>query len=98
MLTNKGTVTAAAGSYGTGTRSGSERVNGGAGGAGTVTTTQLVLEEEFLNPTLSSLEVENQTMYPVYDKEIYRYGVTLDSEESTVNIYPTLLSTSSISP
>jgi len=90
MLTTKGTVTASGGSYGVGTRSGSERSNGGSGGAGTVTYTELVLEEEFLNPTLSSLEVENQTMYPTFDSSIQQYGVTLDSEHSTVNINATL--------
>ena len=90
MLTNKGTVTASGGSYGVGTRSGSERSNGGSGGAGTVTYTELVLEEEFLNPTLSSLEVENQTIYPIFDPSIQQYGVTLDSEHSTVNINATL--------
>ena len=90
MLTNKGTVTASGGSYGVGTRSGSERSNGGSGGAGTVTYTELVLEEEFLNPTLSSLEVENQTIYPIFDSSIQQYGVTLDSEHSTVNINATL--------
>ena len=86
MLTSKGTVTATGGSYGVGTRKSSERSNGGSGGAGTVTYTELILEEEFLNPTLSGLEVENQTMYPTFDSGTYEYGVTLNSEHSTVNI------------
>lgn len=90
MLTTKGTVTANGGSYGVGTRNSSERSNGGSGGTGTVTYTELILEEEFLHPTLSSLEIENQNIYPTFDSNTHKYGVTLDSEHSTVNINATL--------
>ncbi|MDO5151335.1 MAG: glycine-rich protein, partial [Oscillospiraceae bacterium] len=86
MLSSKGTITATAGDRGYGTRANSERINGGIGGAGSITTTELVLEEEFLHPTLSSLEVEGQTIYPSFNSNVFNYGVTLDSETSTVNI------------
>ena len=46
MLSSKGTITATAGDRGYGTRANSERINGGIGGAGSITTTELVLEEE----------------------------------------------------
>lgn len=82
MLDNSGSITATGGAAITGEAG----ARGGAGGAGTVTTTQLVLEEEFLHPTLSNLEVTNQTIYPSFDSKTYNYGVTLDSETSTVNI------------
>ena len=58
----------------------------GAGGNGTVTKTQLVLEEEFLNPTLSSLEVDKGTITPAFTSNNHDYYVTLDSESSNVNI------------
>lgn len=58
----------------------------GAGGNGTVTKTQLVLEEEFLNPTLSLIEVDKGTITPVFTSSNHDYYVTLDSESSNVNI------------
>lgn len=90
MLTTKGTITANGGSYGVGTRNGGEKANGGSGGTGTITYTEIILEEEFLHPTLSSLEVENQNIYPTFDSNTHSYGITLDSEHSTVNINATL--------
>ncbi|MCM1053584.1 MAG: cadherin-like beta sandwich domain-containing protein [Ruminococcus sp.] len=81
----RGTITADGGSAVKATRS-----TGGAGGAGTVTATQLVLKEEFLHPTLSSLSVVGNTLTPSFQNKNYEYYVTLDSENSHVTVNATL--------
>ena len=82
QLTTSGTMTATGGARGTA----SKGSPGGYGGAGTVTSTQLILDEEFLTPTLSSLTVDKGEIKPSFDKYTNTYGVTLDSENSLVNI------------
>lgn len=80
MIETEGTVTAEGGA-----RRCITSCNG-AGGNGTVTKTQLVLDEEFLNPTLSSLSVDKETITPSFTSDNHDYYVTLDSESSNVNI------------
>lgn len=91
-----GSTSAAGGGAGTGTRASSERSNGGAGGAGTVTFTQLILDEEFIRPTLMDLRVENHTMYPTFNSKVFNYRVTLDSESTPVNVIGTLTNSENI--
>ncbi|MDD3340739.1 MAG: cadherin-like beta sandwich domain-containing protein [Bacilli bacterium] len=90
-FTAKGTATATGGSYGVGTRGGSERSDGAIGGVGSITYTTLVLDPEFLDPTLSSLKVDKGTMQPsTFDSAIKKYVVGLDSEDYKVNISATV--------
>src|SRR5574344_558014 len=85
-LTSKGAVTASGGS----SVCGYQGACGGAGGAGTVTYTQLVLEAEYLNPTLATLTIDKGSLDPTFDSSTNTYSVNLGSEESLVNIGATL--------
>ncbi len=58
----------------------------GAGGAGTVTTMKLVLDEELMNPSLSYLTVNPGSLNPSYDKKTLSYNVNLNSEQSKITI------------
>ena len=69
---------------------GTAESNGSKGGDGSVTLTQLVLDEEEIKPTLKTLTVDKGTLKPSFDKTTNEYSVTLDSEESLVNIDATL--------
>ena len=83
---NTGTVSAAGGAK----INGEGGQGGGAGGAGKVTATQLILDEEFLNPTLSSLTIDKGVLTPKFDSNTKEYAVTLDTEDSVVNVNATL--------
>ena len=69
---------------------GTAESNGSKGGDGSVTLTQLVLDEEEIKPTLKTLTVDKGTLKPSFDKTTNEYSVTLDSEDSLVNIDATL--------
>ena len=78
-------------SEGTITSTGGAAVSAGSkGGDGSVTLTQLVLDEEEIKPTLKTLTVDKGTLKPSFDKTTNEYSVTLDSEDSLVNIDATL--------
>ena len=78
-------------SEGTITSTGGAEVSAGSkGGDGSVTLTQLVLDEEEIKPTLKTLTVDKGTLKPSFDKTTNEYSVTLDSEDSLVNIDATL--------
>ena len=80
-LISEGTITSTGGTA---------ESNGSKGGDGSVTLTQLVLDEEEIKPTLKTLTVDKGTLKPSFDKTTNEYSVTLDSEESLVNIDATL--------
>lgn len=61
----------------------------GSGGAGSVTKTILVLDENLLNPTLESLSVSPGALVPGFDLNTFVYNVTLNSEQSRVTINAT---------
>ena len=83
---NTGSVTVNAGGGGRGTRGGGETASGGAGGRGTANSTQVVLEPEYLHPTLSYLKVNTKDVTPVYTPENRNYSFNLDSEDYRVNV------------
>lgn len=58
----------------------------GSGGAGSVTKTQLILDENLLNPSLESLSVTPGVLIPGFDANTFTYNVTLTSEQSKVGI------------
>ena len=80
-LISEGTITSTGGTA---------ESNGSKGGDGSVTLTQLVLDEEEIKPTLKTLTVDKGTLKPSFDKTTNEYSVTLDSEDSLVNIDATL--------